>query len=73
MMEVLLGMQNYKVTFKSKFFSIKSYAPFRFKKKSEIIENCLFDSDQFSQNFIWRNETALLVILAKDYVSQKTF
>ena len=33
----------------------KSRAPFSFKQKSEPIENHLFDSNQFSQNFIWRN------------------
>ena len=32
----------------------KNHASFSFKQKSEISRNSLFDSDQLSQNFIWR-------------------
>ena len=33
----------------------KSHGPFSFKQKSKLIENGLFDSNQLSQNFIWKN------------------
>ena len=68
-MEVLLGTQSYTITLS---FSKKIHAPFSFKRKSELIENCLFDSNQFSQNFIWKNQTALQVIVANNQVSQKS-
>ena len=44
----------------------KNHAPFSFKQKSEISGNSLFDSNQLCQNFIWREQTALLVILDKN-------
>ena len=36
-----------------------------FKQKSELSENGLFYSNQFSQNFIGRNQTASSVVLSK--------
>ena len=61
MMEVLLGTQKHlkvsrhKVSHLKVSFFRKSHAPFCFKEKSGLIEDDLFDSNQLSQNFIWRN------------------
>ena len=54
-------------------FSHKNHALFSFQQKSESKGNGLFDSNQLSQKFLRREQTALLVILATNQVSQKTF
>ena len=48
-----------------KFFQ-NSHGSFSLKQKSELSENGMFDSSLFSHTFIWRDETALLMILAKN-------
>ena len=51
-MEVFLVTRNYTITVE-KIFK-KSHAPFSFKQKFELSEIDLFDSNQLSQNFIWK-------------------